>query len=60
MLIMSWLYTQKGGNGLLVEEYVRPSAASLSVISNVLCSQYPLLKKWADYLVQNALRPTAL
>ena len=58
MLIMVLAHAQASGSRELIEAYVRPTVCSTSFVHKFnhifRKNQYPLLKKWGDYLVDNA------
>jgi hypothetical protein len=59
---MSWLYTQKSGDGVLIDTHVRFVSGFPPNIAGDTndAPQYDLLKKWTDYLVENTLHPISL
>ena len=56
MVIMLYAYARTSGDGTLLAQYVRCVARSL-VDGSQTSLQYNLTKRWADYLVNNALAP---
>ena len=61
MLIMALAYAKKSGDGTQCQRYVCIILYCIHLHSGLcLCGQFPLLKKWADYLATNALNTTSL
>ena len=58
MLIMMYAHARMSGDGALLARYVRNTRSIVSLhLSLTRTFQYNLTKKWADYLVDNALTP---
>jgi hypothetical protein len=55
MLIMVLAHLQASGDKSLVQEFVSASGSFCGAIADNYSMQYPLLKKWAEYLVENTM-----
>lgn len=58
MLIMELAHARISGNGTLLSQYVRRRQRDrrLCVLTDSRILQYNTTKRWADYLVRNALQ----